>query len=105
MIEALFVLIGALAIVAFFIFWDAFAWGLICWKFWYWFLLPVFNTLPEITFIQSVGLMFFISLFKNHGFPMIKEEYRDNSTTALNAFTMPILVFIVGWFVHVVIVR
>lgn len=40
--------------------------GMIIYNFWYWFVVPVFNTLPAITFYQALGLAFVIGLFKNH---------------------------------------
>ena len=40
--------------------------GIIIYNFWYWFVTPVFNTLPSITFYQALGLAFVIGLFKNH---------------------------------------
>lgn len=32
------------------------AWGFVLYKFWYWFLIPSFPDIPEITFVQAMGL-------------------------------------------------
>lgn len=55
---AFFLLIGL-------IIYDALVWGFITLKFYIWFILPVFNTLPQITLLQAIGISFFIALFKN----------------------------------------
>jgi hypothetical protein len=39
-----------------------FSWGLVAYKFWYWFMLPVFPALPSITLIQAIGLLFFVGV-------------------------------------------
>lgn len=44
---------------------SSFAWGFVFFKLFSWFVLPVFSTLPAVTFHQSVGLMFFVGLFKS----------------------------------------
>jgi hypothetical protein len=104
MIEALIGIILVAAVVIFFVAYDALAWGLVCWKFWYWFVLPVFPTLPEIAFWQAVGLMFFISLFKNTTQQVIKEEYRDNSTQMIMTFIVPWLALLMGYIVHALVI-
>lgn len=67
MTEALITLIGALGLLTGIILYSTLSWGYVCFKFWYWFILPVFTELPHCTFWQCVGLMFFISLFRNQG--------------------------------------
>jgi len=104
MIEILVATILVAAVVIFFIAYDALVWGLVCWKFWYWFVLPVFPTLPEIAFWQAVGLMFFIALFKNQTQPVIKKEYRDDATQTVMTILVPWLALIVGYIVHALII-
>ena len=66
--EGFILLIGAViflvAVIVGSVVYESFSWGFVCFKFWGWFVLPVFTTLPHITFWQAIGLMFFISLFK-----------------------------------------
>lgn len=64
--EALLLFLGGIAAVALIILYSSFTWGFVLYKFYYWFLLPVFTTLPQITFWQAVGVMIFIGLFKDH---------------------------------------
>ncbi len=62
--EALFIIIGVLGLAAIGIIYSAFAYGFLTYKFYYWFMLPVFHSLPEITIAQAIGVGLFISLFK-----------------------------------------
>ena len=76
---------------------TSFMGGLVVYKFWYWFLLPVFHDLPHITYAQAVGLMFFIGLFKYHGKSNEHDKDMENLTMTLVA---PILMLIVGGVAH-----
>ena len=78
---------------------DALSWGLVLYLFYPWFVLPVFD-LPEILFIQAVGLSLFISLFKNHNDESIKSEYIDNGRKMLVFFSAPWIVLFMGWLIH-----
>lgn len=62
--EALLALIGVFGLVAIGIIYSAFAYGFITYKFYCWFLLPVFTSLPHITVSYAIGLSLFIGLFK-----------------------------------------
>ncbi len=87
---------------------SSLSWGLLCWKFWYWFLLPVFTTLPNIMYLEAVGLMMFISLFKNHNAqPVIKDELAKikNNVAMVTNFVIPWLMLFMGWFVHIFVVK
>jgi hypothetical protein len=94
----LFVTVVALALL-----YGAVSWGLVMYKFWYWFLLPVFPSLPQITFLHAVGLMFFIGLFKGVETQVLKKEYKDETSATLAALLAPWLTLIVGWIVWLVI--
>lgn len=84
-------------------FYGAFAWGYVMFKFWAWFVLPVFTNLPNLTIIQCVGLMMFISLFKALPAQIIKEEYVDETTASIFQIITPIIFLIVGWLVKIII--
>jgi hypothetical protein len=98
-------ILGALLLIVIAFFYGAFAWGFVCYKFWYWFLLPVFTTLPEVNLVQCVGLMLFIGLFQHATPQIIKKEYKDETTQNILAVVAPPVVLLVGWIVKVVIVH
>jgi hypothetical protein len=105
MLEAFLLIIGGLAVIALALLYGAFAWAFVMYKFWYWFLLPVFTTLPQVTLVQCVGLMMFIGLF-NTAIPYIpKKEYRDDSSRSWAVFLAPPVVLLLGWLVKIVIVH
>lgn len=105
MIESL--LIGLFAVIlvtviigAVFIY-STVAWGLVLFKFWGWFVLPVFTTLPEITFVQALGLMFFIGLFKTLP-PSIKKEYKEKHADSITILLAPWICLFFGWMAYVI---
>jgi hypothetical protein len=96
---------GTLAVViliAFALCYGAFAWGLVFWKFWYWFFLPIFPAFPAITFIQAIGLMFVVDLFKNQTQQQIKKEYKDDKSTGLMSLLNPWIVLFTGWLFKII---
>lgn len=101
--EILLLLLGAIAIIAFGFFYGAFAWGWVVYKFWYWFVLPVFTTLPELTLIQCIGLMMFISLFKSYPAQVIKTEYVNETAGNILQFILPPIILLIGWLVKIII--
>lgn len=72
-------------------------WGLVCLKFWSWFILPIFPELPVITYAMAVGLIMFIGLFRGHSVTMIKEHYRDMDLEFILLVIAPWLTLIIGW--------
>jgi hypothetical protein len=63
--EALFLLVGAMGLMVVGLIYGAFAYGFVVYKMWYWFLTPVFTTLPHISLYQAIGIGLFIGLFRN----------------------------------------
>lgn len=100
MLEALIGLLGIIGIVMFMLAYDALAWGWVCYKFWGWFLLPVFPELQQILFWQAVGLMFFFQLLQNKTIQVMKKEYRDDDATNLLIILSPWIVLILGSLVY-----
>lgn len=96
--EIIIAVFGVLALITFFVVYNAFSWGFVCYKFWGWFILPIFTTLPVITFWQAVGLMFFISLFRNHSQTEIKEEYKDKTNQFMVVLLAPWVLLLLGYF-------
>ena len=80
------------------------SWGLVLYKFWGWFVLPIFVTLPALTFVQALGLMFVISLFKNQTIQSIKKEYKDESTTMSLIFLSPWISLFFGWLAYIIFI-
>ena len=78
---------------------DAFSWGFVCFKFWYWFILPIFVTLPVLSLYSCIGLMFFISLFKNHNLISPKQENEDKYTNLTVNLLSPWLILFSGWLI------
>jgi len=81
---------------------NTLAWGLVLYKFWGWFILPVFVTLPVLTFIQALGLMFVISLFKNSTNQSIKKEYINEDVTLTLIFLSPWIILFFGWLAYII---
>lgn len=94
------ILMGALAVAGILLY-STFTWGLVCFKFWAWFVVPIFisgfPTLPELTFIEACSLMFFIGLFRNQSSTSIKKEYRDEGTSWGQLILTPWVVLLIGW--------
>ena len=107
--EEVFIFLAALVGVMFFALmvtvYSAFAWGWVFFKFWGWFILPVF-TLPEINFWQAVGLMFFVLLFQINKAHIQEKDEKDKKkqlTIALAAIIAPWVTLFAGWFIHSII--
>lgn len=101
--ESLLVLLMTLGFALLMVAYVGFSWGFVVWKFWYWFLLPVFPALPAITFIQAVGIMFFISLFKTTPSQTLKDDYINKQITTAMFILAPWIAFAAGWFIKLLI--
>lgn len=87
---------GKFCLLVLLMLYGIFAWGLVCYKLYHWFVIPVFVTLPTITYYQAVGLMFFITLFKSTSAPL-KDEYYDKITMYVTQVIMPFLFLLIAW--------
>lgn len=76
------------------ILYSSLSWGFVLFKFWSWFVLPVFGMLPEITWWQAVGLMFVIQLFQAR--PAVAKE-TDNTSNFVNVLLTPWLLLVIAW--------
>ena len=79
---------------------NALSWGVVMYFFYPWFVLPVFVDLPELLFVQAVGLSLFISLFRKHSEEHVKSEYIDGNTKMWSFFTVPWILLFMGWLIH-----
>jgi len=91
----LFIIIFAIAIA-----YGTLSWGLVMYKFWYWFLLPVFPALPQINYIHAIGLVMFVGLFHTVQTQIIKKEYKDENAGNILAVLAPWVTLFLGWIVH-----
>jgi len=91
----IFILLFCITIV-----YGALSWGLLMYKFWSWFLLPVFPTLPNITFNQAIGLAMFIGLFHTVQTQVLKKECKDESQSIILPIITPWITLLIGWLVY-----
>lgn len=96
--EILISVFGVIALLTVIVMYNTFSWGFVCFKFWNWFVLPVFTTLPVITFWQAIGIMFFITLFKNQSTTVVKKEYKDQNSEIVMYLIAPWLLLLIGYF-------
>lgn len=99
--EILLAIIGIVGIVLLAVLYSAFSYGVLTYQFYAWFILPVFPGLPHISFLQAIGIAFFIGLFKGH----TVSEYNNNGVTykakfGWGDFLSPWIVLLVGYIVH-----
>ncbi len=99
--EIILAILGATALILLAIIYDAFSYGYLLFKFWYWFVLPVFPQFMHITFYHAVGLFLVILLFKS----------KDTSDKTINGVEIkskinwvgmlaaPWIILGIGWFV------
>jgi len=111
--ESLLLIIGAIAGVYLLMVYGFFSWGYVAFKFWYWFLLPVFPILPHIGFYQMVGLMVFITILKSRqssadmqldmkGQKFTIKKKPDSSDIAVE-IAAPWITLFIGWLIKLLI--
>jgi len=83
---------------------ETLTWGLVLFKFWGWFVLPVFVALPALTFVQALGLMFVIGLFKlNYTGEGIKDEFKKNEwNSVITLIVFPWITLLFGWLAYTI---
>ena len=73
----LMIVIGIIGLMALTYTYALVSWGFVLYKTWYWFVLPVFPSLPHVSYVQAIGLSIFITLFHSRFFVFIKDEYKQ----------------------------
>lgn len=93
-----------LLLIGFIFLYETLVWGLVLYKFWGWFVLPIFTTLPEINFVQALGLMFVVGLFKsNYIGENIHDDYKKKfGSSFITTYVMPWLTLFFGWLAYVI---
>lgn len=100
--EILLMILGALLMALISVIYMTFSWGFVAWKFWYWFLMPIFPMLPAITFVQAMGVMLVISLFRGSQAQIIRDDYVNTRLSTTLSIISPWFVFIIGWLVKII---
>lgn len=86
---------------------SSFSYGYVLVKFWDWYVLPTFTTLPKLDLYHSIGLMLTITLLK--GAKMVrtpKEEFLDKKWDTITMFTCllsPWIVLLMGYIMNLII--
>lgn len=101
--EVVITLIGVIILIEILILYGGFSWGYVLFKFWTWFLIPVFPNLIHITYYQAIGIMLVISLFKNKYLEGIKNEYKDIKKNFIIGLITPWLTLIFAYFIYIFI--
>lgn len=100
--EILLMILGFLVMIPLILIYGTFTKAFVLMKFYGWFILPIFITLPIFTFWQWVGLALFIQLFKSSG-ESIKDEYKDKKTLWFKIILGPWLVLLIGYLFYLFI--
>ena len=100
--EVLGLTLGVIILVIVIIFYSTLTSSLVLYKFWYWFLLPVFPEMPEITYSAAVGLSLFTVVLKTVYTSDLADEYKDQ-TVKYHVLIYPWLVLLIGWIAHLII--
>jgi hypothetical protein len=97
-------LIG-LILVALAVAYSGLTWGLVCFEYWKWFMLPVFPGLPHISYWQAVGLMFFISLFRNINASTTNttDDIKENIVKIIQGLLIPWVSLLIGYIFYGII--
>ena len=106
LITGIFVVIVFVVVVVGLLVYSTVSWGVVLFKFWGWFVLPVFVTLPTLTFVQALGLMFVIGLFHNQlATHEIKDEYKKNKNgQSLQFIIAPWITLLIGYLAYIIFV-
>lgn len=88
----------ALLIVGIVVVYGSFSWGFVASKFYGWFVLPAFPTLPHFTVTEFVGFMLFIGVMTHKGTgQLIDKKYRDEVGEWAMVILAPWLTLLLGW--------
>jgi hypothetical protein len=85
---------------------NAWVYGYLTLKFYYWFLLPMFPQLPQINIYEAIGLTLFISLFHQSAatridiLDAVDGEKKDKVAAYVAAILRPWLMLGIGYFIY-----
>lgn len=82
------------------ILYSAFAWGFVVSKFYLWFILPVFPSLPYFSILQFIGFLLFLSAVMPKHYSGLKDEYEDKSKIWSYGLLNPWITLTIGYLIH-----
>jgi hypothetical protein len=94
--EALIGLLGVIVLVFVVVCYSAFSWGFVFFKFWGWFVLPVFTFLPAINFWQALGLILVTNVISRN-YSVMKEELIDEGKSWFMLVCSPWLTLLIAF--------
>jgi hypothetical protein len=79
--------------------------GFMLFKLWAWFVLPVFESLPQMTFSQSVGLSLFLTIvfYRNPHTTKEEQDFSELIGKFLAGLLLYIFLFGFAWIVYLII--
>jgi len=78
--------------------------GFMLFKLWAWFVVPVFEFLPQMTFSQSVGLSLFLSIiFFRNTQTKTEQDFAEIVGIFLSTLLIWVLLFGFAWIVYLII--
>ena len=92
-------LIGLLIVVGIVIY-NLFSWSYVAIKFYGWFVLVNFPTLPHVSYMEMLGVMLFISVLTHKRSTHIKNEYEDSQLKWVSLIFGPWIVLVIGWIIQ-----
>ncbi len=100
--EALLLIFGAVALIAFIVFYNSLAWGLVTYKFYHWFGMALFP-LPDLDYWQCVTLGLFLTIFKSHTTIHLKDEFKDKTSEYSHMILDTWIVLFIGWIFNFIV--
>lgn len=102
--ETIVAIIIAILVIFGMLIYSSFSWGFVCMKFWMWFILPLFPMLPVLSFIQCVGLMFFIGLFNIKHSSNFEKSNEQNYSAIGTSIILPWITLFFAWIIKILFI-
>lgn len=79
--------------------------GLIVQNYYIWFLLPAFKQMPQISYLEAVGLSAFLYLFNRLQAVdlVLHKKYEEDNMVKYGSFLLPWIVLLFGFTTHLII--
>ncbi len=94
-------------VFALIVLYSSFSYAFVLDYFWDWFILPIFKTLPNVSFYEAMGIAMFITLLKTkRGLEVIKDEYIDKKKSVKDLvlqISSPWISFAIGYIIYLII--
>src|SRR5690606_39400609 len=94
--EILILFIFTFLIIVAIVLYQSFSWGYVSSILYKWFILPFSPELPELTWIQLAGVMFFVTcFFHSSTTSYLKDEVKDNKSCTLTLLIYHLITLVV----------